>query len=96
MDLTTIERMVDGGYMIYPPDSITHSPIVSRDSVRIVFVIVALNIFDILSEDIGIEYLNARCCEKVYFTAGDEFGNWKDDNTIVVCAMYGLKSSGSS
>ena len=60
------------------------------------FVIAALNGLDIIVADIGNSYLNAPCLEKIYFTAGSEFGNWKGASVVVVRALHRIKSSGSS
>jgi len=57
-----------------PPPSITYASVVSRESVRIVFLITALNDLDIEAVDIGNAYLNAPPREKVYIKCGLEFG----------------------
>ena len=57
----------------------------------------ALNGLEVLAADIGNAYLNAPCREKVYFTAGLEFGpSHKGKRVVVVRALYGLKSSGAA
>ena len=78
------------------PNSITYSLVVSHYSLRIEFMIAALNGLDILAADIGNAYPNAPCYGKVYFTAGAEFGNRKYAHEIVVHAMYGLKYNGDA
>ena len=50
--------------------------VVSKDSVRISFLIAALNDLEILGADVGNAYLNAETKEKVYTTAGKEFGKY--------------------
>jgi hypothetical protein len=70
MDFTRKARYVAGGHMTDPPDSITYSTVVSRDSVRIAFLLAALNDLDLLATDIGNAYLNAPAREQVYTTAG--------------------------
>jgi len=45
--------------MTNPPSAITYSSVVSRDSVRIAFLLAALNEIDLLATDIGNAYLNA-------------------------------------
>ena len=69
---------------------------VSRDSVQIAFLIAALNDLDILGADVGNAYLNAETKEKVYTTAGKEFGKFEGRLVIIVRALYGLKSSGAA
>ena len=96
MDLTRKARFVAGGHMTEPPASITYSSVVSRDSVRIAFLLAALNDLDILACDIGNAYLNAPCRERVWFVAGPEFGSRQGTVIKIVRALYGLKSSGAS
>ena len=63
---------------------------------KISFVIVDLNVLDILAIDIGNAYLNATCCWKVYFRSGAEFVNWKYANVSVFRDLYRLKYIGAS
>jgi hypothetical protein len=97
MDFTRKAHFVAGGHMMNPPDSITYSSIVSRDSVRIAFLLAVLNDVNILSTDIGNAYLNAKPREKVYTTAGPEFGaELQGRPVLIVRALYGLKTSGAA
>jgi hypothetical protein len=64
MDLTRKARFVAGGHWTDPPSQITYSMVVSRDSVRIAFLIAAMNDLNILSADIGNAYLNAPTKER--------------------------------
>ena len=97
MDFTRKARFVAGGHTTETPVGLTYSSIVSRDSVRIVFLIAALNELDILACDIGNAYLNAPCREKIWFEAGIECGHsLKGKPMKLVRALYGLKSSGAS
>ena len=93
IDLRCKARYVAGGHLTDPPSSITYSTVVSRESVRIAFLIAALNDLNILAGDIQNAYLNAPTTEKLYCVAGQE---WKGDQgryVIIVRALYGLKSS---
>jgi hypothetical protein len=96
MDLIRKARFVAGGHLTEAPASITYSSVVSRDSVRIAFLLAALNGLNIISCDIGNAYLNAPCREKIWFVAGPEFGSRQGQVVKVVRALYGLKSSGAS
>jgi hypothetical protein len=97
MDFTHKARYVAGGHMTDPPSSITYSSVVSRDSVRIAFLLAALNNVDLLSTDIGNAYLNALPREKVYTMAGPEFGpELQGKSVLIVRALYGLISSGAA
>ena len=50
-----------------------------------------------LAADIGNAYLNAPAREKVYTTAGAEFGaEFEGRPVLIVQALYGLKSSGAA
>mmetsp|Transcript_15996 Transcript_15996/g.23839 ORF Transcript_15996/g.23839 Transcript_15996/m.23839 type:complete len:1130 (+) Transcript_15996:7540-10929(+) len=89
-------RFVAGGHTTDPPASLTYSSVVSRDSVRIAFMLAALNDCDIWACDIGNAYLNAKCREKIWTKAGTEFGSDKGKVMVVIRALYGLKSSGAA
>lgn len=94
-DFTRKARFVAGGHKTEPPQSITYASVVSRDSVRIAFMIAALNDLDILAADVQGAYLNAPCKERVYTICGPEFGARLEGRVgIIKKALYGLKSSG--
>ncbi len=97
IDFTWKAHFVAGGHMTNPPQEITYSSVVTRDSVRIAFLLAALNDVDLLATDIGNAYLNAKPREKVYTTAGPEFGaELQGRHVLIVRALYGLKSSGTA
>ena len=89
-------RMVAGGHKTSTPDSLKYSSVVSRDSVRIIFTIAALNGLKVLSADIQNAYLTAKCREKIWTIAGAEFGSDAGKKMLIVRALYGLKSSGAA
>lgn len=74
MDFSHNARFVAGGHTTEAPASVTYSSVVSRDSVRLAFLIAALDDVDILSCDLENAYLNAKCCEKIWFEGGLECG----------------------
>ena len=88
-------RFVAGGHMTDPPKDTTYSSVVSRDSVRIFFLLAALNDVDILACDLQNAYVNAETKEKVWFRAGHELGSDAGKIIVIVRALYGLKSSGA-
>ena len=93
LDMTRKARYVAGGHLTDVPPSMTYSSVVSRDTVRIGFLMAALNDLDVLAGDIQNAFLSAPTKEKVHFYAGKE---WKADEgrlVVVVRALYGLKSS---
>jgi hypothetical protein len=97
MDFTRKARFVAGGHVTDPPSSITYASVVSRDSVRIALLIASLNSLDILGADAQNAYLNAPVREKVYTTCGPEFvKSMEGCYALIVCALYGLKSSGAA
>ena len=93
MNLTSKARYVSGGHLRDPPSSMTYVSVVGRETVRIAFLVAALNGLKVLARDIQNAYLNEFTKEKIYYGAGDE---WKaDEGKIIVItrALYGLKSS---
>lgn len=97
MDFTRKARFVANGSTTDTPVGICYSSVVSRDSVRIAFLIAALNDLDVFSCDIGNAYLNAKCREKIWFEAGIECGHSLKGKVMrLTRALYGLKSSGAS
>jgi len=95
-DGTRKARYVAGGNMVDPPSAITYSSVVSRDSIRILLVIAALNDLKVNTCDIQNAYINAKPRERVYFIAGPEFKEYQGRVVLVVRALYGLKSSGAA
>ena len=93
MDFIRKARFVAGGRMTDTPGSITYSSVVSRDSVRLAFLIAGLNNLNVLAGDVLNAYLNASCREKIWFKGGVETGEDRGKVLIVTRAMYGLKSS---
>ena len=69
---------------------------VSRDSVRIILMLAALNNLDIEGADIENAYLTAPCREKIWLRDGIEFGDISGETLIVEKALYGVKSSGAA
>jgi hypothetical protein len=89
-------RLVAGGHTTEAPATMTYSSVVSRDSIRLAFLIAALNDIEICAADVGNAYLNAPCKEKIWTVAGLEFGSEAGSTMFIVRALYGLKSSGAS
>jgi hypothetical protein len=84
VDLTRKARFVAGGHWTDPPSQVTYSTVVSRDSMRIDFLIAAINNIEILSADLGNAYLYAPTKEKVHTTAGPEFGPNRIGQTVII------------
>ena len=96
MDCTRKASFVAGGHATNTPSSITYSIVVSRDSVRLAFLIAGLNDLDVLTGDVTNAYLNAKFREKIWFEGGIETGEDKGKVIIVTRALYGLKPSGAA
>jgi hypothetical protein len=96
MDFTRKARFCTGGHTTNTPSAMTYSSVVLRDSVRIRFMLAALNGLDVMACDLENAYLNAPCVEKIWFKGGLECGSNKGKGCVVVHALYGLKSAGAS
>ena len=92
-DLRRKVRYKAGGHLISIPSSMIHSSLVSRESVRIAFLTVALNGFEVRATVIQNAYLNAPTKETIWFIAGDEWGEHTGKPVIIVRELYGLKNS---
>jgi hypothetical protein len=66
-------RFVAGGHNTDPPKDTIFSSVVSRDSVRIMFLLAALNDLVILGVDVQNAYLNSPTKERVYSITGKSF-----------------------
>ena len=93
---TKTASFVAEGHKTNPPASITYSSLVARDTVRIAFIIVALNNLEVMSCDIVNAYLNAPCRENISCEAEIDFGSDRGKVLKIVRALYGLKISGAS
>jgi hypothetical protein len=96
MDFTRKARLVAGGRPTDPHSCLTYSSVVSRESVRIAFLIAAINGYDVIEADVQNAYVQATSLEKYYTIAGDEFGEDKGKTALIVRTLYGLNSSGAS
>jgi hypothetical protein len=75
MDLTQKARLVANSHETEVPTESTNSTIVTQDSVRLVFLLAALNGLEVLAGDVQNAYINADSKENLYIKeAGPEFG----------------------
>ena len=94
MDFTRKARFVAGGHKTQEPETPTYACVVSRESVRIGFLLAALNDIEVIAANIAGAYLNAPCHEKICFKCGLEFGKeYEGRFAIITKALYGLKTS---
>jgi len=56
---------VAGSHMTETPASSTYSSVISRESVRVAFLLAALNKLELIAADVGNAYLNVPCREKI-------------------------------
>ena len=94
MDFTRKARFVAEGYRAEAPASMIYSSVAQKDSVRIAFLLAALNDVPLLSCDVMNAYLNAPCLEKIWFVGGRETGDGFGKVCILTRALHGLRSSG--
>jgi hypothetical protein len=88
--------MVAGGHTTEAPKTLTYASAVSRESVRIVLTMAALNDLEVKAADIQNAYLTAPVSERTWTRLGPEFGSDRGKVAIIVRAFYGLKSAGAS
>ena len=89
-------RYCADGHKTGAPASVTYSTVVSRDSVRILLTVAALNGLDVMGADVQNAFLTAPNKEKCWMIAGPEFGPEEGKMFLVVKALYGLKSASFS
>jgi Reverse transcriptase (RNA-dependent DNA polymerase) len=96
-DLTRKARFVAQGNRTELTVELTYASVASRDSVRIAFLLAALNDMSVLCADVGNAYINTPCRGKYCILCRPEFcpereGCW----AILVPALYGLRTSAAS
>ena len=96
IDFTRKARLVTGGHLTQTPTSFTYASVPSRESIHLMFLVAALNDLNVIMTDTGNAYLNAKVREKIWLTAGPEFGEHNSAVVLIVQALYGLKSSGAA
>jgi Reverse transcriptase (RNA-dependent DNA polymerase) len=98
IDLMQKARLVANSHETEVPMESTYSTVVTRDSVRLVFLLAALNRLEVLAGDVQNAYINADSKENLYIKkeAGPEFGpGFIGRPCMIVSALYGLKCSGA-
>ena len=69
-EFTRKDCLVSNGHKTDAPFSITYLSVVSRDIVRVAFLVGSLNYLDICDCDIGNTYLNTKCRDNPWAVAG--------------------------
>ena len=93
-NFTQKARFLANGSCVDTPQSNTYSSVVSRESIRIAFLLAALNKLNIKCCDLSGAYLNSPVAEQVCFAAGPECNKDKEKIIVIDQALYGLKTSG--
>ena len=88
-------RLVAGGHMTETPATTTYANIVSWETVYFDLVIAASNYLEVKCGDVMNSYITAPTKKKVWTTLGSEFGDGAGNQALIVCGLYGLKSSGA-
>jgi hypothetical protein len=68
-------RLVAGGHLTPVTYNSVYSGVISLQALRIIIFHSELNTLQLRGEDVSSAYLEATTQEKVYFIAGDEFGD---------------------
>ena len=95
-DFRNKARLVGGRHMNEAHATVTYASVVSRETVRIVLLIAALNYLEVKTGDVQNAYIAAPVKEKVWTILGTEFGQDAGSKALIVRALYGLKSSGAA
>ena len=89
-------KLVVGGNMTEPPSTIIYLSVVSRETVSIALALASLNELLVKVADIHNAYITEPVTEKILTVPGQEFDEDTGRNSILVQALYGLKSARSS
>lgn len=89
-------RLVAGGHKVEVDGIPVKATVVKSVSIRTLHVIRARDNLGLITGDIANAFINADTREKVYCTAGLEFGDKFGSTIIIKKALYGLKSSANA
>ncbi len=89
-------RLVTGGYRTKAPATITYTSVVSRETVRIILLMAALNDLEVKIGNVLNALITAPVTKKVWTVLGPEFGSDAGKSAVIVRALYGLKSASTA
>ncbi len=89
-------RLVAGGHKTNALAIITYASVISRETVHIAHMLVALNNLQVKVSNVLNAYITTPCKEKVWTNLGPEFGPNARKNALIVHSLYGLKSAGAA
>ena len=81
--------------MTTTPAAITYASVVTRETVRIILTLAALNGLEVKVGDVENTYITAPVREKIWMVLGPEHGEDTGKKALIVHDLYGLKSSGT-
>ena len=76
--------------------TVTYASGVSHESVQIAITLAALSNLEVKCGDVLNAYITAPVKEKVWTFLGPGHGEDADKQTVIIQALYGLKSSGTA
>ena len=71
----------------------SYSGVVGIETIRVAFLLAALNNLDVCAADISVAFLHGKTREKCFVRAGPEFGKNRGKRMIIDRGLYGLASS---
>ena len=95
-DIRCKARLVAGEHMTEASETLTYASVISRETVRIMLTIAALNDLEVKMADVQNDFLTALCSESIHMSLGPEFGEDQEKTAVIVRALYGLTSAGVS
>ena len=94
MDVTRKDRWIKDGHKTIDPLGTNYAGVVSRDIVRIVFTLTAMDGLDICATNIQNAYIQTPTSEKHYMICGPEFEESQGKKALIRHALYDEKSAG--
>ncbi len=91
----TKARLAAGSHLTKAPGTITYASVVSGETMCLALSFVSLNDLKVKVDDVLNAYISAPVKEKVWTILGPKFGHDSGKSTVIVLALYGLKSAGA-
>jgi len=88
--------LVVRGHTTKAPATLMYARVISQEAVCITPLVAVLNNVVIWAADVLNAYITIPCHEKIWTTLGKEFGDECGWKSVIVRALYGLKSSGAA
>ena len=92
-DMRYKARLVMGRNVIDSPKYSTFLSTIENLSVKLLFLVAVQNGLDLMCGDIGNAFPTAPCAEKIWSTAGAEFGSWAGSTMVLKRAFVWFKNS---